>query len=80
MNQYGRVMADLERMNTTVHHLLDLLQSTRAGVEDRLAWITSILGGTDNTLSRVYSITLHGAYFLVAMVAASFLQVSIAEY
>ncbi|KAK4301661.1 hypothetical protein Pmani_026218 [Petrolisthes manimaculis] len=75
VGQYGRVMADLERMNTTVHHLLDLLHSTRAGVENRLAWITSLLGGTDNTLAKVYSITLHAAYFMVAMVAASFLQV-----
>ena len=65
----------MERMNATVHHLMDVLQSTKRGVEDQLSWITSLVGGTDNTVQKVYSSVLHACYFVVGMISASFLQV-----
>lgn len=62
-------------MNATVHHLMDVLHTTKQGVEDKLSWITSLVGGTDNTIQKVYSCILHAGYFFLGMVSASFLQV-----
>lgn len=75
VQQYGKLTDDLQRMNETVHHLMDVLQSTKQGVEDKLSWISSFLGGTDNTVQKVYSCVLHAGYFFIGMVSASFLQV-----
>ncbi|XP_045129827.1 protein brambleberry-like isoform X2 [Portunus trituberculatus] len=75
VQQYSRLSDDVQRMNATVHHLMDMLQSTRQGVEDQLSWITSLVGGTDNTVQKVYTCVLHSGYFLVAMISATFLQV-----
>ncbi|XP_042239343.1 protein brambleberry-like isoform X2 [Homarus americanus] len=75
VHQYGRLTDDLQRMNATVHHLMDVLHSTRRGVEDKLSWITSLVGGTDNTVQKVYSCVLHISYFFIGMISASFLQV-----
>nr|XP_053626848.1 protein brambleberry-like isoform X2 [Cherax quadricarinatus] len=75
VQQYGRLTQDLRQMNETVHHLMDVLQSTKRGVEDKLSWISSLVGGTDNTIQKVYSCVLHAAYFFLAMLAYSFLQV-----
>ncbi|XP_050740346.1 protein brambleberry-like isoform X2 [Eriocheir sinensis] len=75
VQQYGRLTEDMQRMNSTVHHLMDVLQTTKQGVEEKLSWITSLVGGTDNTIQKVYSCILHAGYFFVGMVSASFLQV-----
>lgn len=75
VQQYSRLTDDMQRMNATVHHLMDMLQSTRQGVEDQLSWITSLVGGTDNTVQKVYTCVLHASYFLVGMISATFLQV-----
>nr|XP_045611171.1 protein brambleberry-like isoform X2 [Procambarus clarkii] len=75
VQQYGRLTQDLQRMNETVHHLMDVLHATRRGVEDKLSWISSLVGGTDNTIQKVYSCVLHAGFFFLAMLAYSFLQV-----
>lgn len=75
VRQYSRLTDDMQRMNATVYHLMDMLQSTRQGVEDQLSWITSLVGGTDNTVQKVYTCVLHAGYFLVGMISATFLQV-----
>lgn len=75
VQQYGRLTEDVQRMNATVHHLMDVLHTTKQGVEDKLSWITSLVGGTDNTIQKVYSCVLHACYFFMGMVSASFLQV-----
>lgn len=75
VQQYGRLTEDMQRMNATVHHLMNVLHTTKQGVEDQLSWITSLVGGTENTIQKVYSCVLHACYFFVGMVSASFLQV-----
>ncbi|XP_068249907.1 protein brambleberry-like [Palaemon carinicauda] len=75
IQRFSRLAQDLRDMNNTVHHLMDILQATRGAVEDKLSWISTLVGGTDNTVQKVYSCILHFAYFLIGMLAASFLQV-----
>ncbi|XP_066983990.1 protein brambleberry-like [Macrobrachium rosenbergii] len=75
IERFSRLAQDLRDMNDTVHHLMDILHATRGAVEDKLSWISTLVGGTDNTVQKVYSCILHIAYFLIGMLAASFLQV-----
>ncbi|KAK7071606.1 hypothetical protein SK128_001221, partial [Halocaridina rubra] len=75
IEQYSRLTQKLNEMNATVHDLMAVLYSTRGIVEDKLSWISQLLGGTDDTVQKVYSCVLHAGYFLISMLAASFLQV-----
>ena len=54
---------------------MTVLQSIKQGVENQMSWITSLGGGTDNTVQKVYSSVLHVCGFIVGMISASFLHV-----
>ncbi|RXG56655.1 Protein brambleberry [Armadillidium vulgare] len=73
--QYSRLMNDLQKMNSTVHHLMDILLKMRVKIEEKFSWISSLVGDTDTTVQKIYSFVLHICYCLLGMIAASFLQV-----
>ncbi|KAB7496268.1 Protein brambleberry, partial [Armadillidium nasatum] len=44
--QYSRLMNDLQKMNSTVHHLMDILLKMRVKIEEKFSWISSLVGDT----------------------------------
>lgn len=63
-------------MNKTVHSLVALVGGTRQALEEKLSWITNVLGGTDLALERIYLILWHVVFMLVAMLVCAFLSAS----
>lgn len=71
--QYESTLRNLQEVNETVHSLVTLIGGTRKALEERLSWISTALGGTDLTVERLYLISWHSAFMLLAMVACAFL-------
>lgn len=47
---YTQLMDDLQKMNGTVHHLMDILLRMKGKVEEKFSWISSLLGDTGESL------------------------------
>lgn len=75
-HQYEATLKNLQEVNNTVYSLVALVGGTREALEAKLSWITSILGGTDLALERIYVIVWHAAFMLGAMLICAFLSVS----
>lgn len=71
--QYEATLRQLAEVNTTVHSLVALVGGTRKALEERLAWISAALGGTDVAIDRLYAIMWHVAFLLLAMITCAFL-------
>lgn len=74
-DQYKATLTQLSEVNATIHALVSLVNSTREALEERLAWLTAALGGTDVAVDRLYMIVWHGLFLLITMIASSFLRV-----
>ncbi|KDR18720.1 protein brambleberry-like [Zootermopsis nevadensis] len=72
--QYNSTLHKLAQINITVNYLLNLLDKTRQEIDERLGWLTSLIGDTGNQLGHVYSCVLHALYLIVGMIAASFVR------
>lgn len=72
--QYEQTLKQLDQINQTVHFLLDLTNTLKAEVDQKLGWITNYIGDTGDQFEKVYRTGLHVIYLLIAMVVASFLQ------
>lgn len=72
--QYELTLKQLAEVNRTVHSLVGLIENTKSGLEERLMWITSALGGTDIAVERLSIVLWHTAFLLVSMVACAFLS------
>ncbi|XP_012257796.2 protein brambleberry-like isoform X2 [Athalia rosae] len=72
--QYEQTLRQLDQINQTVHFLLDLTNTLKAEVDQKLGWITNYIGDTGDQFERIYHTVLHVMYLLIAMVVASFLQ------
>ncbi|KAJ8969351.1 hypothetical protein NQ317_016136 [Molorchus minor] len=72
--QYESTLKNLQEVNKTVHNLVTLVSGTRQALEERLAWITTALGGTDLAIDRLYLILWHAAFMLLAMLTCAFLS------
>ncbi|KAB7504244.1 Protein brambleberry, partial [Armadillidium nasatum] len=57
--QYSRLMNDLQKMNSTVHHLMDILLKMRVKIEEKFSWISSLVGDTVN-LSTIGAVRIYG--------------------
>ncbi|KAK4880353.1 hypothetical protein RN001_008499 [Aquatica leii] len=71
--QYKATLTQLVEVNATVHSLVSLVGGTRKALEERLIWINNALGGTDLALERLYAISWHTGFLLVAMISCAFL-------
>lgn len=65
---------NLAEVNRTVHDLVSLVGGTRQALEERMAWLSAALGGTDIAVGRLYLILWHTAFMLVAMLTCAFLS------
>lgn len=67
-------MKNLAEVNKTVHNLVTLVGGTRQALEERLAWLSTALGGTDLAVERLYLIIWHSVFMLLAMLTCAFLS------
>ncbi|XP_046477941.1 protein brambleberry [Neodiprion pinetum] len=72
--QYEQTLKQLDQINQTVHFLLDLTNTLKTEVDQKLGWITNYIGDTGDQFEKVYRTGLHAIYLLIAMIVASFLQ------
>ncbi|XP_065163475.1 protein brambleberry-like [Atheta coriaria] len=74
--QYQATLEQLKEMNSTVSNLAILVGGTKKALEDRLQWITQLLGGTDNALERIYIFLWHILFLIISMIASAFMNAS----
>ncbi|CAG9766635.1 unnamed protein product [Ceutorhynchus assimilis] len=72
--QYESTLRNLREVNETVHALVSLVGGTRQALEERLAWIMTALGGTDEAVGRLYLVLWHVGFILTGMLACAFLS------
>lgn len=72
--QYQATLTQLSEVNATIHSLVSLVNATREALEERLAWLTAALGGTDVAVDRLYAIVWHALFLLLGMIICSFLR------
>ncbi|KAL5015168.1 hypothetical protein ScPMuIL_009438 [Solemya velum] len=75
VSHYQTMYSNMERINTTVIHLLTTVKSMQANLDDKIDWVTHVLGGAENKLSLLTCGAMHVGYFLLAALVASFLQI-----
>lgn len=73
--QYEATLAQLAEVNATVHSLVVLVGGTKKALEEKLAWLSSALGGTDLAVERLSLVIWHAAFLLFSMVACAFLAI-----
>lgn len=71
--QYEATLSQLADVNETVHNLVSLVDNTKQALEQKLAWLSTALGGTDLAVERLYLVLCHVAFLLVTMVCCAFL-------
>ncbi|XP_069690201.1 protein brambleberry-like [Periplaneta americana] len=72
--QYESTLHKLAQINTTVNFLLNLMDKTRHELDERLGWLTRLLGGTGEQVDRLYSCVLHILFLVVGMITAAFVR------
>ena len=72
--QYEMALEKLVQINQTVNFLVQVMYNTRHELDERLGWLTNVVGGTGDQLDRLFSCLLHGAYLVVAMITCSFVS------
>ncbi|KAL1491145.1 hypothetical protein ABEB36_011786 [Hypothenemus hampei] len=72
--QYESTIRNLKEVNNTVHNLVNLVGGTKKALEERLSWITDVLGGTDKAVERLYLVSWHLGFILISMLSSVFLS------
>lgn len=72
--QLNLTIESLKQMNSTVSSLVNVIGGTKQALEERLVWITEILGGTDISLERLYVVIWHFCFLIAAMILCAFLN------
>ncbi|XP_067005674.2 protein brambleberry [Anabrus simplex] len=69
--QYEETLNKLSKINDTVTFLLQVMETTRQELDERLGWLSGVVGA-----AGIYMFVLHALYLLIGMVATAFLQAS----
>ena len=72
--QYEMALEKLVQINRTVNFLVKVMDNTRRELDEKLGWLTNVVGGTGDQLDRLFSCVLHGLYLVVAMITCSFVR------
>ncbi|XP_025082982.1 protein brambleberry-like isoform X2 [Pomacea canaliculata] len=72
--QQKAVFANLQRINSSVTYVLEAVSNFQSKMENRIAWITQLIGGADDKLDILQCCVLHIAYLLLMMITAAFLH------
>ena len=52
---YSETLENLKRMNDTINYLLNLVNKMQTGIDERLGWLTTLVGGLGELLMSVGS-------------------------
>ncbi|CAL1531063.1 unnamed protein product [Lymnaea stagnalis] len=74
---YFGMSANLSKMNGTINHVMSELSTLGEHLDEKISWITQLLGGADNKLADMSCCLLHIAYFFLLVVTATFLEISL---
>ncbi|ENN76300.1 protein brambleberry [Dendroctonus ponderosae] len=72
--QYEATLNNLNEVNETMHALVNLVKGTRQTLEEKVSWILTALGGTDQAVERLNLVFSHVCFSLVAMLGCAFLS------
>lgn len=72
--QLNLTIESLKQMNSTVSSLVNIIGGTKQALEERLSWITEILGGTDIAVERLYIVMWHFGFLTGGMILCAFLN------
>ncbi|XP_033642065.1 protein brambleberry-like [Asterias rubens] len=71
---YSETLENLKRMNDTINYLLNLVNKMQTGIDERLGWLTTLVGGLGNNMNVISTCVTHVAYFLLASLCVTFLH------
>ncbi|XP_038062240.1 protein brambleberry-like isoform X2 [Patiria miniata] len=71
---YKETIDNLKKMNDTINYLLNLVNDMQTGIDERLGWLTSLVGGLGENLTLLSTCVTHCAYFLLASLCVTFLH------
>ncbi|XP_022099976.1 protein brambleberry-like isoform X2 [Acanthaster planci] len=71
---YKETIDNLKKMNDTINYLLNLVNDMQTGIDLRLGWLTSLVGGVGENLTLLSTCVAHCAYFLLASLCVTFLH------
>lgn len=74
VQHYQITLENLERINTTVSYLLNLVDQARVEIDTKIGWVSALLFDAGDRLNVIYCCMVHSAYFLGSAVTASFLN------
>lgn len=76
-HQHEHIMKNLAHVNNTIQYITTVTNKIRSEIErtiNQLDWIKNYIGDTEEQLHKLYRITLHIIYLLIAMITAAFLN------
>ncbi|RUS82974.1 hypothetical protein EGW08_009259, partial [Elysia chlorotica] len=76
-SQYSGMSVSLRKMNVTMNHVMTSIGLLGRDLDEKISWLSQLLGGADTKLSSMSCCLLHIAYFFLLAVAATFLQVAL---
>ncbi|GFN96069.1 protein brambleberry-like isoform x1 [Plakobranchus ocellatus] len=75
--QYSSMCVSLKKMNVTMTHVMSSITFLGKNLDEKINWLSGLLGGAENKLSTMSCCLLHIAYFFLLAVTATFLQVAL---
>lgn len=72
--QFDQTIRRLSEINEMIEKLQHLMQTLEGNVGEKLAWITSKIGGTDEALTNINLLLQHFAYLLFGMLLLVFVN------
>ncbi|XP_072031530.1 protein brambleberry-like [Amphiura filiformis] len=74
---YKDTLTNLQKMNDTITYLLQVVHDMQSEVDQRLGWIATFMNGAGENLAVISTCVVHGCYFVLAAMSATFLQTPI---
>ncbi|XP_074654833.1 protein brambleberry-like [Tubulanus polymorphus] len=72
--QYQKTLKNLQQVNATINFIMNTVTDMKSGIDSRLSWLISLIGGTEDKVTLLTVCGLHLVYFLLAAISVSFLQ------
>lgn len=72
--QYEVTINQLQQVNATVQEVFNLVSQSRAAIDSKLSWLSEMLGGTGNTIDKLYLCFNHIVFMIFAMIFCAFLN------
>ncbi|XP_071825529.1 protein brambleberry-like isoform X2 [Apostichopus japonicus] len=72
-NYYQETLEKLLVVNQTVSFLLGTVGEMKVGIDQKLTWVTSLLGGAGNSLDLLVTCVFHACFFFLAAFILTFL-------